>query len=150
MLLREYMLLNLGRTSLAEARRWQGEMAGRRRLDACRDILAFWRPRQEERQVVGFALFHPHRFTGALTLPAFQAGLEQALREALPGGQGRLECREEDGLLLGELYLELPAEVPAGRVTNAIAYYTEQAFGFAPAAIHPVAYEEQMRPQSRP
>lgn len=177
MLLKDYLLLNLGRVTPDEARRWQAEMAARRRMDASRDLLAFWRPMANEGrahvgQLVACAIFHPYRFDGELTLLELRQGLVEAVRVTLAGlgleagvygnevwvGEtlmARVECLRDEGVLLGEVYIEmltiwefLLREVPPAQLANAVAYHTEQLFGYAQAAIHPVAYEEQMRPRT--
>ncbi len=174
MLLKEYLLLNLGRITLGEARRWQAEMSARRLIDASRDLLAFWQPRADDEparngQLVGFAVFSSHRFMGEMELAELQDGLTLAVQRAIGEfglhaevsgrriltGQAllaRVECRWDDAVLLGEVYLEaltvweyLLREVPVPQLANAVAYHVEQVFGYAPAAVHPVAYEEQMR-----
>lgn len=170
MLLKDYLLLNLGRLTLSEARRWQAEMAVRIRMDGSRDILAFWQPWTIEGilhpgQLVGFALFDPRRFMGELQLQELQAGLTEALREVLAGfgleaaahgSEVRVESLRDDGVLLGEVYMDLAAlgellrrELPPRQLSNAVAYFVEQHFGYAQSALHPVAFEEQMRPNTR-
>lgn len=179
MLLKDYLLLNLGWMTPGEARRWKEEMAARRRIDASRDLLAFWQPLASEGlahvgQLVAVAIFHPYRFVGELSLPELRAGLAEAVRQSLAGlglevgtyggevwagetPMARVECLRDDGVLLGEIYLEmlligefLMREIPPAQLSNAVAYHIEQLFGYAQAAIHPVAYEEQMRPQASP
>lgn len=177
MLLKDYLLLNLGRMTPGEARRWKEEMSARRRIDASRDLFAFWQPQEGEGlahvgQLVAAAIFHPYRFMGELSLSELRAGLAEAVRQALAGlgleagtcggevwvgatPMARVECLRDDGVLLGEIYLEmlligefLMREVPPAQLANAVAYHMEQLFGYAQSSLHPVAYEEQMRPRT--
>ncbi|MFZ5816467.1 MAG: hypothetical protein ACOY93_14390 [Bacillota bacterium] len=178
LLLKDYWLLNLGRLTLQEARRWQMEMAARRRFNASRDLLAFWQPQTQDGlsnvgQLVAFAIFHPYRLSGELTLEELRIGLTEAVRQTLAdfglqGGIGgnqvwvndrtmaRVECMRDDGVLLGEVYIEallisefLMKGIPSGQLSNGVAFHIEEIFGYAASALHPVAYEEQMRPQDK-
>jgi hypothetical protein len=175
MLLREYLLLDLGRTTAAEAGAWQADMVLRRQADACRDLLAFWRPREADgSQLLAYPVASLKRFTETVPLEAFVTGLLDAAQEALrvslrleaaPAGDrleagGQAVCTvsaERHGeVAAARLELDLAAlqtllgsdrEVNVKVLTNAIAYHFEQAFGYAQAAKHPVAYEESMRPK---
>lgn len=88
MLLKEYLLLNLGRIIAAEAQSWREVMAVRRQADASRDLLAFWRPRVVEAgarpgQLMAMPVLSLHRFMGPLTPAHFQDGLIAAAQRAL-------------------------------------------------------------------
>lgn len=88
MLLKEYLLLNLGRIIAAEAQSWREAMETRRRVDACRDLLAFWRPRVVEAnsrpgQLMAIPIVSLHRFMGEVTPAHFQDGLIAAAQRAL-------------------------------------------------------------------
>jgi hypothetical protein len=176
MLLREYLLLDLGRMTAAEAGAWQGDMVLRRQADACRDLLAFWRPREADgAQLLAYPVASLKRFTQTVPLEAFVTGLLDAVQEAMrvalrveaaPAAGDRLEA---GGQAVCTVSAELHGEVAAGRLavdlaalqtllgsdrelnvkvlTNAIAFHFEQAFGYAQAAQHPVAYEESLRPK---
>lgn len=172
MLLKDYLLLHLGRITAEDARRWQAEMAARRRADASRDLLAFWQPGEAEgaAQLIAMAIVDPSRLGGSMGLDEFRDGLTGAVAEAfslfgldaIPQDDavrvgerplGRVTGAQEDGILLGEVAIDLRPmrdllgrEVPPKQVANALAYQIEQRFGYAPAAVHPVAFEEQMRP----
>jgi hypothetical protein len=173
MLLREYLLLDLGRMTDAEAGAWQADMVARRQVDACRDLLAFWRPRAGDHLYV-YPVVSLKRFTRSVPLEAFTAGLRDSVLEALrvaihleaqPAGDsiragGRRVCTVSAELhgdvAAGRLTLDLAAlqqvdgrerEVNVKVLTNAVAYHFELLFGYAPAAQHPVAYEESLRPK---
>ncbi|MDB4896153.1 MAG: hypothetical protein JWN15_2415 [Firmicutes bacterium] len=175
MLLREYLLLDLGHMTAAEAGAWQGDMVRRREADACRDLLAFWRPRQAAGvQLFAYPVASLKRFTQTIPLEAFVTGLLDAAQEALlvalrleaaragnrleAGGQAvcTVSAERHGEVAAGRLALDLAAlqtllgsdrELNVKVLTNAIAYHFEQAFGYAQAAQHPVAYEESMRPK---
>lgn len=148
MLLKEYLLLNLGQAGVAEVRAWQADMGARRRAEASRDLLAFWRP--QAGQVVALPIISLKRFGGDMTEAEFRAGLEEAVRRTLAHfgavvGATAVKAEAGAGVAVGEAVLELPDRVPAV-VSNAFAYHFEELFGYAQASKHPVAYEESLRP----
>jgi lipoate-protein ligase B len=88
MLLKEYLLLNLGRVIAAEAQSWRETMETRRRADASRDLLAFWRPRVVEAgarpgQLMAIPVLSLHRFMGEVTPAHFKDGLLSVAQRAL-------------------------------------------------------------------
>ncbi len=184
-LLQDYLLLDLGRAPLLEVESWQRDMAARRRAEASRDLLAFWRPKEAEGgyrngQLVALPIVGLRRFPQDLTPEQVLDGLLEAVRKALEhfgiqaeelpartglttGGRriATLTGTGEDGVVHARLTLALTGEAGEGEATvqevlgreleprlvaDAIAWHVEQAFGYAQAAQHPVAYEESMRP----
>lgn len=123
MLLKDYVLLNLGRITPAEANAWQADMAARRRVDACRDLLAFWRPRSEEGefrpgQVVAAPILSLARFMEDLAPAEVQQGLIQAAREALTTLGAALDATglSAGGRRLGSVAVESAGRVATGTV----------------------------------
>jgi hypothetical protein len=150
MLLRDYLFLNLGRQTELEAIKWAAEMTARRQVDAARDLLAVWRPRGSDQQFAAYLIVGLTRSLGGLTLATVRTRLE----EAIAGAQAHYS-----GLVIDELTVEQLGDVAVGNllmalggheapaVANALAHYVEQAFGYAQASEHPVAFEESMRPK---
>lgn len=173
MLLREYLLLNLGRLAPEAVRTWQNDMIARRQVDATRDLLAFWRTEVEGRQaLVALPVISLRRFMRTLPVADVAAGMLEAAGQAFaeydlatePSAVGEgLSC---GGRSLCTLTVEAHGDVAAGRLaldvatlqelsgrevdrsalSHAVAYYFEQRFGYAAAAQHPVAREESFRP----
>lgn len=147
MLLREYLLLHLGRISESDAAKWLSEMTTRRKADASRDLLAFGRP--AEGHLTAFPVLGLNRFRTPLTLDEVRSGLERVVvevRSHYPDVALRAVTLAEDAQVAsGIVVLDLGGHEPAA-VSNAFAYHFEQAFGYAQAAKHPVAYEESLRP----
>ena len=170
MLLREYLLLNLGRITPADARAWLADMTARRRVDACRDLLCFWQPREAEGefgpdQLAAYAVVGWGRQATVDPVAGFVSGLHEAVRRALAHygveagvyakgsglfagdrQMGSVRVSVHGGVAVGLLVVEL-AGLQAAVLRNAIAYHFEEQLGYQPAATHPVAYEESMRPQ---
>jgi hypothetical protein len=147
MLLRDYLFLNLGRQTELEATKWAAEMTARRQVDAARDLLAVWRPRGSDQQ---FAAYLIVGLTRSLTLATVRSRLEEAMGGARAHYAGlvldRLTVEQLGDVAVGSLLMVLGGhEAPA--VANALAHYVEQAFGYAQASEHPVAFEESMRPK---
>lgn len=155
MLLKEYLLLNLGQVTPAEARAWERDMTARRQVDASRDLLAFWRPKAEEEgyrpgQVVAVPIVSLKRFGGDMTEAEFRTRLDEAVQRTLQHFQAgpaaaQVKAVAQAGVAVGEVVLTLPNRLPAV-VSNGFAYHFEEAFGYAQASKHPVAYEESLRP----
>jgi hypothetical protein len=156
MLLRDYLLLNMGKTNPADALAWRTDMTVRRRIDATRDLLCFWRPDRsgagfEPGTLVAFMVMGARLTFGLeLSVGVVAAELTQAAGKALAAmgtpGEPAVHADREDGVVLGQAVLPL-GEAHAGALANALAFYLEEAFAYAPAAKHPVAYEESLRLQ---
>lgn len=156
MLLKEYLLLHMGRLAPVAAQRWQAEMAARRRIGAAQDLLCFWQPAYaavgfEPGTLVAFAVVGARlAFGRELTSGVLAAGLVEAGRKALAatGGTGEpvAEVRAVEEVVLGQVVLPL-GELPERALASAVAYYFEEEFGYAPADRHPVAQEESLHPE---
>jgi hypothetical protein len=174
MLLRDYLLLDLGRVSQAEAGSWRADMTARRQVDASRDLLAFWRALDADTpRLMACAIISLRRFPRAMPLAEFRAGLLEAVRQVLAQGYDLSPAPAGDSLRAGDrtvagLSVEQHGEVAtaslaifAGAIgeilggelnlqvlANAVACQFEQAFDYAQAAKHPVACEESLRPRA--
>lgn len=143
MLLKQYLLLNLGTVGLADALGWLDDMTRRRRQDACRDLLAFWQPREPGEavlpgQLMVYAVVKFGRLESVEPVARLVGGLQEAARRALgdfgvraepvPGRPGlqvggltvcSLVVSARDGLAVGRVRLEAGNRPGPGAVTVA-------------------------------